>query len=82
MPQSLVFDRLTASLHYSLNSSCMVKISYFDLKGRLLATLINGRQRAGSYSIKLPAELRTSESLVQVFKAGDRAFKETVSMVR
>jgi photosystem II stability/assembly factor-like uncharacterized protein len=45
------------SVHYDIPASAFVSIKLFDVKGRMVLSLVNKKQEIGSYLVKIPAGL-------------------------
>jgi photosystem II stability/assembly factor-like uncharacterized protein len=65
-------------VRYSLASACHVSLKYYDLRGRLVATLVNREQGPGSYTVRLKKGLAAYGTLVQVFEAGGMVKRQLV----
>jgi hypothetical protein len=59
------------SVCYTIPRSCFIHIAYYDMQGRLAASLVNAVQAAGTYTLKTTNHFLSSGTYVQVFTAGD-----------
>lgn len=69
-------------LHYALPTPCIVNLEYYDIKGRLVAVLVNKRQISGLYTLQLPIMMWAKGVYIQFFKAGTFEKKEIFEVVR
>lgn len=69
----------TTSISYKIPSSCYVALKIYDMLGRETATLVNGRQNAGNYTINFNADKLTSGIYFYTLKAG--GFSDTKKML-
>ena len=58
-------------LCYTVPHACFVRITYYDMQGRLAASLVNAVQPAGTYSLNPGKRFLSSGTYVQVFTAGE-----------
>jgi DNA-binding beta-propeller fold protein YncE len=70
------------SICYSLPQECRVTLCYYDIRGRLAATMINKIIPAGEYSLPVDNSFPARGAYVQVFKAGSYVKQECVTLVR
>jgi hypothetical protein len=78
VPKTVYIRGPAEAVQYGLPEKCNVSLQYFDLKGRLVGTLVNGVQGPGSYTVMskdLPAA-----SYARVFQAGTFSKTETVTV--
>ena len=68
-------------VRYSLASACHVSLKYYDLRGRLAATLVNTTQGAGYYILSVKNVLPSRGTYIRVFEAGVFVKRELVAMV-
>lgn len=78
-----VFSDKTYSgiLRYSLPKACHVSIRYFNLRGRLAASLINGVQCPGYYTLHIGRGDLPAGVYCMVFEAGTFVRRELVAIV-
>lgn len=67
---------------YTLPMQCRVRLSYFDLSGKLKAVAVNQQQGAGRYSAKIPFQSLANGIYVQVFHAGNFSRKNIVVVAK
>ncbi len=67
-------------LRYLLPVTSLVSIRYYDLKGRLLASLVEQNQAAGTYSLAIPSF--PQGFYVRDFRAGTFVQKDRVTILR
>lgn len=68
-------------VRYNLPLQCRVSLKYYDLKGRLVATLVNKLQEPGNYILSVKNALPSCGSYVRVFEAGSFIKREIAEMV-
>jgi YVTN family beta-propeller protein len=66
-------------VRYSLPSACHVSLKYYDLRGRLAASLINTIQGPGHYVLSIKNALPSNGLYVRVFEAGSFIKRELVA---
>ncbi len=66
-------------IHYSLNENRLTTLKIFNVLGREVATLVNGKQNAGSYSVNFNASNLSSG--VYFYKLESGEFAETKRMI-
>jgi hypothetical protein len=59
-----------------------VSLKYYDVRGRLVASLVDRVQGPGNYSLTVPVSTWAHGTYVQVFKAGSFITKKMVAIVR
>jgi hypothetical protein len=79
---SFNFKGLSEVLQYSLPIQCYVSLKYYDIKGRLVGSLLNRVQNPGIYSFNFPISTWSKGTYIQVFKAGNFVKKERFVVVR
>jgi hypothetical protein len=77
---SIQIDR-NNSVRYYVPVSALVSIKVFDIKGRLMLSLLNKKQEPGSYQVKMPAGLPQGRYVLSV-NAGDMRTDREVIVVR
>jgi hypothetical protein len=65
-------------LTYGLPGQCFVRVKYYDVKGRTIASFVNTTQSAGYYSLPLNFSSWSRGIYIQVFKAGSFEKRETI----
>jgi hypothetical protein len=58
-----------------------VSLKYYDLKGRLVATLVNRIQEPGNYILSVKNALPSCGTYIRVFEAGTFVKREIAAMV-
>jgi hypothetical protein len=61
--------------------TCPVSLRYYDLKGRLVATLVNQTQGAGYYTVSIKDALPSRGTYIRVFEAGAYIKRDLVAIV-
>jgi hypothetical protein len=69
--QSFANNRSEKVLYYVLPHMCYVTIKYSEISGRMITSIVNQTQNAGSYSIPLSIFNWANGIYIQEFKAGD-----------
>jgi hypothetical protein len=69
-------------LQYVIPEQCRVSLKYYDVRGRLVASLVDRVQGPGNYSLTVPVSTWAHGTYVQVFKAGRFITKKMVAIVR
>jgi hypothetical protein len=75
---------ITASygaVRYSLPSACRVSLRYYDLRGRLVLTLVNATQGQGYYTLSVKNVFSSTGSYIRVFEAGSFIKRDLVTIV-
>jgi hypothetical protein len=80
-PASFVCNGSSRILQYVLPERCFVRVRYYDMMGRLVATIVNQVQNPGDYSIVPPESQWATGVYVQVFEAGSFVKSEMVMVV-
>jgi fibro-slime domain-containing protein len=70
------------TFHYTLPSPGFVTVRYFDVRGRLILTLVNSSQSSGVHQVKIPTGSLAKGSYIQEFRVGEFVKKERVAFVR
>jgi len=70
------------TVRYGLPKQCHVSLKYYDLRGRLVASLINNIQGPGYYTLSVRNALSSNGSYIRVFEAGSFVKKELIAVVR
>ena len=68
-------------IRYSLASACHVSLKYYDLRGRLVASLINATQGAGYYVLSVKDALPSRGTYIRVFEAGSFIKRDLTAVV-
>jgi hypothetical protein len=78
-PHAFSFTSSSGVVRYSLPVSCRVGLKYYDLRGRLVATLVNTTQNAGYYVLSIKNALPSRGTYIRVFEAGSFIKRELVA---
>ena len=70
------------SIIYSLPQESRVSLCYYDMQGRLSATIINKVVSAGEYSLPIDHSFPSRGAYIQVFKAGSFIKQECVTLLK
>ena len=68
-------------VRYGLASACHVSLRYYDLRGRLVATLVNTTQGAGYYVLSVKNVLPSRGTYIRVFEAGSFIKRDLTAIV-
>jgi YVTN family beta-propeller protein len=82
IPHAFSVSNFSQLVRYTLPKTCHVSVRYFNLKGRLIASLVNSIQGPGYYTLPLGRDLFSSGTFIQVFEAGTFVKKNLVAVVR
>jgi hypothetical protein len=82
LPRVFSISGSSGIVRYSLPSACQVSLKYYDLRGRLTASLINTMQGPGYYVLSVKSALPSNGSYIRVFEAGSFVKKSLVAVVR
>ncbi|MGA2506820.1 MAG: fibronectin type III domain-containing protein [Chitinispirillaceae bacterium] len=82
IPRAFSVSNFSHLVRYTLPKTCHVSVRYFNLKGRLIASLVNSVQGPGYYTLPLGRDLFSSGTFIQVFEAGTFVKKNLVAVVR
>ena len=80
-PHAFSITAYSGTVRYSLASACRVSLKYYDLRGRLVANLVNAAQGAGYYVLSVKNALPSRGTYIRVFEAGVFVKRELVAMV-
>jgi hypothetical protein len=69
-------------LRYALPSQSYVCLKYYDVRGRMVVSLINQLQKPGYYSLSLPIVTWARGTYIQDFRAGSFIKKERIVVVK
>ncbi len=70
------------TINYSLPVDCDARLTVHNLHGRVVATLMDGRQKAGYRRIQWDATGYPSGAYVYKLTAGDRVFTKRLTVVK
>ena len=70
-PNVISISGSSGFIRYTLSSACHVSLKYYDLRGRIVAVLVNTTQGAGSYVLSVKDALASRGTYIRVFEAGD-----------
>jgi hypothetical protein len=79
--RSFVASGSSRALRYALPEPCFVSVRYYDVRGRLVVSLVNSVQNPGYYTLSLPVNMARG-AYIQVFRAGTFIKKNLVAAVR
>jgi hypothetical protein len=82
IPHAFSVSNFSHFVRYTLPKTCHVSVRYFNLKGRLVASLVNSVQGPGYYTLPLGRYLFSCGTFIQVFEAGTFVKKDLVPVVR
>jgi hypothetical protein len=80
LPHAFSITVSSGTVRYNLPLQCHVSLKYYDLRGRLVATLMNSMQGAGDYVLSVKNALPSRGTYVRVFEAGIFVRREIVTM--
>jgi len=80
-PRAFSITGSFGTVRYSLPLQCHVSMKYYDLRGRLTATLVNTMQGPGDYMLSVKNALPSNGSYIRVFEAGSFVKRNLVAMV-
>ena len=78
--KSFACNTSSHAVTYALPRQCFVSIKYYDLRGRLVASLVNSEQTAGYYTVRPGNAIGANGALILVFEAGSFVKREIVVM--
>jgi hypothetical protein len=81
LPRAFSITGSFGTVRYGLPKQCHVSLKYYDLRGRLAASLINSIQGPGDYMLSVKSALPSSGTYIRVFEAGSFIKREIVAMV-
>ena len=68
-------------VRYELPKACHVLLRYYDLRGRLVATLVNAAQGPGYYVLSVKNALPSHGTYIRVFEAGSFIKRDLTAIV-
>jgi endoglucanase len=68
-------------VHYTLAGSAPVTLRLYSVQGRLVSTLVNARQHAGAWAVKVPAGISGGHYLLEL-KAGNSSVMKGINIFR
>ncbi len=72
----------TTAISYQLSAGSEVSLRVYDILGRLVATLVQGRQNAGTYRVTFNAKGLTSGVYFYRLEAGDRSMTRKMVVLK
>lgn len=72
----------TTALSYQLSAACQVNLRVYDVAGRLVATLVDGVQPAGTHSATFDGSKLTSGIYLYVLRAGQNTITGKLALVK
>ena len=72
----------STTISYSLSSSSKVRLSIYDVTGRLISVPIDKKQSAGSYTVNFDASNLASGIYIYVLKSGSRISRKKMLLLR
>ncbi|MGA2506921.1 MAG: hypothetical protein ABSF80_05535 [Chitinispirillaceae bacterium] len=82
LPHAFSITGSSGMVRYGLPMQCHVVLKYYDLRGRLIASLVNSTQAPGYYFLSVRNALPSRGSYIRIFEAGSFIKRELVPMVR
>jgi hypothetical protein len=70
-----------STIQYSIPSAANVSMKLYDIRGRIVQTLLSGMQEAGLHSIAIPAMLPQGRYVLS-YKAGDYRIDKSVLIIK
>jgi hypothetical protein len=81
VPSMFSVKSFSGTVRYNLPIQCHVSLKYYDLQGRLLATLVNSVQGPGNYILSVRNALPSHGTYIRVFEAGTFVKREIAAIV-
>jgi len=72
----------TTTLNYDIATASVVKLEVFDVLGRKVAELVNGRKSPGSYSVRFDAGNLSSGLYIYRLQAGGNVFTQKMTLIK
>lgn len=72
----------TTSIKYELPENSLVELSVFDMLGRKVATLVNGRKEAGYHQVDFDASQLASGVYIYQLQAEGKIFTEKMTLIK
>ena len=82
IPAAFSITGTSGIVRYALPEQCRVSLKYFDLRGRLVANLVNAVQGAGYYTLSVKNVLPSFGTYIRVFEAGSFIKRDLVPIVK
>ena len=80
LPRAFSISGSFGNVRYALPKDCHVSLKYYDLRGRLVASLINSTQGAGHYVLSVKNSIPSKGTYIRVFEAGEYIKRNLVVM--
>jgi hypothetical protein len=81
IPHAFSITGFSGMVRYGLPVQCHVSLKYYDLRGRLIASLVNSTQAPGYYALSVRNAIPSNGSYIRIFEAGTFVKRELVTMV-
>jgi len=72
----------STTISFTLDESSDVTLKVFDLLGREIAVLVNGRMEVGKYSVRFDAVSLSSGVYIYQLQAGDRILSKKITLLK
>jgi len=72
----------TTTFNYDIAKASVVKLEVFDVLGRKVAELVNGRKSPGSYSVRFDAGNLSSGLYIYRLQAGGSVFTQKMTLIK
>jgi YVTN family beta-propeller protein len=80
IPRAFSITGSSGMVRYSLPVQCHVNLKYYDLRGRLVASLVNSTQQPGYYALSVRSALPAHGAYIRIFEAGSFIKREIAAM--
>ena len=81
LPHTFSITGSSGMVSYNLPLQCHVSLKHYDVRGRLIATLVNSVQGPGNYILSVKNVLPSCGSYIRVFEAGSFVKRDLVTIV-
>lgn len=82
LPHAFSISGFLRLVRYSLPIRCHVSLKYYDLRGRLIVTIVNNVQGPGEYVLPLRNALSSHGTYIRVFEAEAYVKKDIITIVQ
>jgi hypothetical protein len=79
---SFVCNGSSKVLRYALPSQCYVSLDYYDIRGKIVVSLLHQVQKPGYYMLPLPLSAWARGTYIQVFKAGSFIRRDRLMLLK
>lgn len=69
-------------ISYQISTNSMVKLEVFDMLGRKVSTLVDGRKAAGSHQVTFNASRLSSGMYIYRLRAGNQVFSKKLMLIK